>query len=225
MSKKIHFENTGRKKQHKITLFEITENSVDIAACLSSKSGSTQSYAKDRLSHYMTQAQAYLKDKGYDDISSHFRLINGEVVKCQPGEVWMPLWAVIEERDQPKGQTGELLAAVIDHTCRMLLTTWPPHPNEYIAFLGEAMRVQEHFFQLFLLENVQPQHSAGSSRTDEANQGFLRFKPDAKSEYHQLKEKYSVLECSKRIFTKLKEKYPNENIPTAETIRDWLKNI
>ena len=43
MSRKIHFKNTGRKKQHEITLFEITEHPIDMTASLSGDLRSTQS--------------------------------------------------------------------------------------------------------------------------------------------------------------------------------------
>ena len=216
----IKFQNVGRKKQHKVALFSLTEHPAELNSSVSS-----QNYAKNLLTHYWTQSQEYLKSKGYDNPSAYFRVIDSQVIECKPGEVWQPLFAALEERDQSTGQSGEYLAALIEHQCRGFIP-WPPSDNQYEAVLDKAMIVQQLFFQLYLYEKVQSQYSAGKSRVKEAHERFLDFKEEAIRHYHELKKNnLSKRKISGMIYDKLKTANPNEDTPSLEAIRGWLKNI
>ena len=162
--REIKFQNIGREKKHEVTLFELYEIPVEINGI-----NNAQSFAERRLTFYWMQAQEYLKIKGFEDTTGYFRVIDGAVINSDT--VWQPLFAAIEERDLSNGgQTGEYLAALIDHKSRMLLNAWPPTHTEYSVILNEVMLIQEYFFRLFILDEVHPQYSAGKNRTHAGNE-------------------------------------------------------
>lgn len=112
------------KKKVKFEANTYGVNMSDILADASNEARA-QTYAKKALTHYWEQSKEYLKEHGYEEPEGYFKLINGEIIKSEA--VWMPLWAVIEERNNSLGgQRGDYLAAIIEHKSRALLSNWPP---------------------------------------------------------------------------------------------------
>jgi hypothetical protein len=162
-TQKIKFKKVGRDHKHTVTLFGLGKRPFDITA-----PQSEQSFAEESLTHYHTQALEYLKSRGFDDPQGWFQIINGKIKRWTEGADHpanaMPLWAAIEKRDKTRGQTGEYLAALIDHKCRTLLNGgWPPRPQDHSAVLDQAMFIQILAFDLYLLENVQPAYSGSKA--------------------------------------------------------------
>ncbi len=151
---KVKFGNHGRKKQHETTLIELYELPFDIGAPTSNK----PSYAESLVTDCHMQAKEYLKTKGFEDTNGYFDVINGEIVKCDHER--LSLLGAIEERDK-SGQEGEYLAAKIDHYCRMLPNKLPPTHTKCSEVFDIILLIQNYHFQLYLLEQVHPQYSAG----------------------------------------------------------------
>lgn len=218
MPKEIKFRNIGRTKQHEVTLFKFYELLAKIDNDLNE-----QSFAERRLTFYMQHAQDYLERKGFNDTTGHFCITNGKVVKSD--EVWLPLFAAIEERDRVTGgQTGEYLAALIDHKCRMLLNAWPPIHNECSAVLDTVMLIQEYFFRLFLLDEVHALYSAGRHRTHEVNeeknkQNFMEEAQKICRDYRGKGE--NKKNCYKKTSEDLIIEYGN-SAPSEHTIKSWF---
>ena len=225
--KDVPFRDIGRRKQHKVTLIGYGECKFDIAA-----KPSDQSYAESMLADSHRQALEYLKNKGFDDATGLFHVVNGGVERWTEGMEnkinAMPLVFAIKERDKKKGQAGEFLAALIDHKCRTLLNGgWPPDPRNFSAVLDLTVEIQHYFFQLYLLDNVHPQYSAGKSRVQPANEA-RNLLPHYQAETKALYKKYTSEGYSKNktyslVAEILKEKYPKKNTPKASTIESWDK--
>lgn len=235
-AKKIKFKNIGKNNQHEVTLINIIEHNVDIASALKETKNTAQSYAEKRLTYWWEQAKEYLANKGFKDTNGYFIVNEKEIV---PSSMGLPLWAAIQEKDQPsvsnpqnsQGQSGEYIAALIDHKCKMLANTWPPHEAKCSATLHVAIQICELFNQLHLLDNIHPQYSAGKSRVGEAHDEKRKLKEafgeKAKSMYKKLltkNPKLSATNCSKRIHEELEKNNLGSTIPAEETIRQWLRD-
>ena len=232
--KKVKFKNKGRNNQHEITLFEVNTCDVKMSDILADCTNdmNAQTYAEKALTHYWEQSKEYLKAYGFEEPEGYFKLINGEILKSET--LWMPLWAVIEERNNSLGgQRGDYLAAIIEHKSRTLLGNWPPNPNNYSAVLDNVMQIQEFFFQLFLLEKVHAQYSAGNSRIENAQEEKnkrKKFEVEAEKIFKKIKEekiknkiKYSKEACYAGTENRLKELYGKKG-PKASAIKSWFKS-
>lgn len=218
MFEKIEFRNVGRTKQHEITLFEFYELLAKIDDNVTG-----QGFAERRLTFYHQHARDYLERKGFDDTTGHFCVTDGKVIRSD--KIWLPLFAAIEERDRATGgQTGEYLAALIDHKCRTLLNTWPPNHNECSAVLDSVVLIQEYFFRLFLLDEVHALYSAGQHRTHEANEEKNKYEFMLEAETigraHRKKGKNKE-SCYLKISTELKAKY-GDIAPGKSAIKKWF---
>lgn len=215
----ISFENIGRRKQHDPNLIQLYEFHYDIGQHTSNN----RTYTEELLTHYHVTTRAYLKAKGFKETNGYFEVIDGKIVKCE--RVWKTLWAAIEERDG-NNQSGEYLASLIEHNCRMLSGKWPPTHADCRETYDILMQIQNHYFQLYLLEQVHPQYSAGKKRMPESRSKRSDFEAKAIRIFKKLKidnPKLKKEDCYRHTEIKLKEKY-GDNIPKASTIKSWLKS-
>jgi len=217
---KIPFRNTGRKKQHGITLF-----SLGYIPDENERPG----LGLELVDHAYNQALEYLKNKGFEEPYGNFYLENGKIIKGEKVPYY-PLWGAIQERDSKKGQTGEFLAAlIIAYYERLYLAINNFKSNQKTELYGyifdQAAMIQAVFFDLFLLENIQSKFSAGNSRNN-PEKDLTHFKTEAQNIFIRLrKENYTKEEYYKLIEKELAQKYPRIKTPAAQTIKGWLKSL
>jgi hypothetical protein len=216
----IKFANVGRKKQHEVTLFGFGERPFDIKKSLCQQN----SYAMETIQHCYDQAIAVLTKNGINEIEENnlYHVVDGKVVPWPPetGHPMdgMPLVAAIQERDKEKGQTDDYLAALIVYHANILhIALFEPNPpHDFI--LDTCLLIQDTFFRLILLANVQAQYSAGVARTHEANSAInlrSRFEQEAEQIYRKYREKFSKNKSYELTAKQLHKKYPNERTPKA----------
>lgn len=229
----VKFANVGRKKQHKVTLFKMLELPFEI-----DQSDSRLPFSESRINHYYTHSIEYLKARNIHDIDGYFCVVDGEVKKCDQDQRHplpaMPLWAAIEERDKSrKGQTGDYLAALIIHKCKLLenvlyeIAMQNRHKELAGVVLDTSMEVQELFFRLYLLENVHSQYSAGESRTVEANRQHAlkdKFENEAEDLFREYRRNHTKESSYEKVANRLKKLHQGIKTPSKATIKTWFKS-
>ena len=107
----------------------------------------------------------------------------------------------------------------------LLDISWNKNYQAFSFVLDASMEIQNLFFNLHLLENIQAKYSAGASRTQEANEKRnLRsaFQEEAENIFCELrnsKPQLSKEKCYRTVEKELKDKYPKQKTPAAETIK------
>lgn len=225
----VKFRKVGAKEQHEVNLFGIATKPADF-----SDSGNAQVSA---LTEIYDDAVAYLQQKGIADPTGLFHVVDDRVERwiegVHPAISAMPLVAAIEQRDKMGGQTGEFLAAMIVHRggqIQIALNRFRSGDKSEgnLAFIVEtALMMQGNHFQLYLLERVHSQYSAGKARTNEANEErnlATPFQSDAEDLFRQLRaQSHSKERCYELIAERLKQSNPGKKTPKAGTIKGWLK--
>lgn len=216
---KVKFGNHGRKKQHETTLIELYEKPFDIAA----STGNKPTYAESLVADCHMQAKEYLKIKGFEDTNGYFDVINGKIVKCD--HMRLSLLGAIEERDK-RGQGGEYLAAKIDHYCKMLPNKLPPIHTECSEVFDIILLIQNYHFQLYLLEQISPQYSAGQKKMPKTIEKRSRYEAMVLELFKECKRRnptFTKEDCYLNIYNQLEKTY-KEDAPKASVIKGWLKS-
>lgn len=221
MKQAVGFRNIGKNQQHEVTLIGVTEHGYDLASSVNTQN-IIAGYAEETIYDCWAEAKKILETKGFEDTTGFFCVIEGKIVKCD--YLCLTLWEAIQQRDKGK-KTGEYLAAIIDHKCKLFETAkreyqWHGTPKSVIAMLNTAMEIQNFHFQLFLLEQVHPQYSAGTKRMHKDKNIKSEVQIEAEKKYREYRlENRTKENCYKLTATWLAKKFPTEKTPKAGTIK------
>jgi hypothetical protein len=248
LGKVVKFADLDSKGKHKDTLTKIQERGISREDLFNEEWEGRQSYAEELLTLYHTQAMEYLKSKGFDDTSGLFCVLNGEVVRWrkETGKLITDatsLFGAIQERDALLGQTGDYLAALIDHNCKMLLTKWPPTPDQFKGVLDTAMLVQNHFFYFYQREKLHFNFSIGAACNTaasaahgrigiiERNAELVLVKAEAirlyqsKPKLHKLSPKNIVTRIHPELLEFIKNNKMKKKDYTPPIIANWIREL
>lgn len=162
---KIKFKNVGNKSQYEIDLFELTEYAFDIA----NASNGSQSYTEMTLNLIHDAVKKRLELSGFDDLRAKYILKDGNIIKCQNGELLgVDLFVVIQDRDQSLGgQSAEYLAALIERKCWVLTLEWQgkwwQKGDVVIQHVLDEVSIIINLYHCFCLYDLQLTHSVGAS--------------------------------------------------------------